>query len=167
MSSSRITLALTALALAVLEGCGGATSAPVATKAPSHEPAISTPADLSPNVMRDRRAEPGVRAAARPLVIGKPASVKCGGLTKSSSDAEMTDLLGGRLRVRPPSGARVPPAQADAQPLFEESRVILEPGSSGSKKEKSPTSIGRGLSQPPAPDRDCSLRDHVIHRASV
>lgn len=78
-------------------------------------------------MLRDRRAEAGVRAAPKPLVIGKASSVKCGKLAKASSDAPASELLGGRLLVRAPEGARVPAPLADAPPVEEESRVIVEP----------------------------------------
>src|SRR4051812_3217516 len=83
-------------ALALAAGC--ARSAPPPTTAaaatPITEPAEAAPAaDLSPNKLHDRRAEAGVRAAAKPLVIGNAASVKCGKITKADKDAESTELL--------------------------------------------------------------------------
>jgi hypothetical protein len=85
----------------------------------------ATPTDLSPNVLRDRRAEPGVRAAAKPLVLENARSVKCGKLAKGG-EADEVDLLGGRLRVRAPAGAKTPPRLADAPPAEEESRVVVD-----------------------------------------
>ncbi|OJY30341.1 MAG: hypothetical protein BGO98_26800 [Myxococcales bacterium 68-20] len=139
MSLSYLRPTLTALAFVLVCACGGAPK-PVAKgpAAPSPEPEAAVPADLSPNVLRDRRAEPGVRAPAKPLVIGKAGAAKCGKLPRPASDAEMSELLGGRLLVRPPSGAKVPAALPEAPAIEEESRVIVE---SPSKKEGSDVSL--------------------------
>jgi hypothetical protein len=118
-----------AVAVAVASGCGGGPRKPAAAPAavtPKSE--VAAPADPSPNVLRDRRAEAGVRAAAKPLVIGNAKSVKCGKLAKSSTDSEPVDLLGGRLRVRPPAAGKVPAPVADAPPIEEESRIVAEGG---------------------------------------
>ncbi len=133
MSLSYLRPSLTALAFVLLCACGGAPK-PVAKgpAAPAPEPEVAVPADLSPNVLRDRRAEPGVRAPAKPLVIGKARAAKCGKLSRPAADAEMSELLGGRLLVRPPPGAKVPAAQPEAPAIEEESRVIVE---SPAKKE--------------------------------
>ena len=139
MSLSYLRPALTALALALVGACGGAHK-PVARApaAPSPEPEVAVPADLSPNVLRDRRTEPGVRSPAKPLVIGKAGAAKCGKLPKPATDSEMTELLAGRLLVRPPPGAKVPAVLPEAPPIEEESRVIVE---SSSKKEGANVSL--------------------------
>jgi hypothetical protein len=86
------------------------------------------PADLSPNVLHDRRALPGVRAAAQPLVLDNARSVKCGKLPRPhGDDASEADLLDGRLRVRAPAGSKSPPPLPDAPPAEEESRIVTEP----------------------------------------
>lgn len=117
--------------LALVLGCGGPSSrvspaAPLPSRPPPTE--TSVPPAPSPNVLHDRRAEPGVRAAPKPLVIGKARSVSCGKLSLPAKDAESFDLLSGRLRVRPPAGAKIPPALADSPPVDEESRVVVEGG---------------------------------------
>lgn len=133
MSLSYLRPTLTALAVVLVCACGGAPKpAAKGPAAPAPEPEVAVPADLSPNVLRDRRTEPGVRAPAKPLVIGKAAAAKCGKLPRPASDGEMSELLGGRLLVRPPPGAKVPAAQPEAPAIEEESRVIVE---SPSKKE--------------------------------
>ncbi len=133
MSLSYLRPTLTALAFVLVCACGGAPK-PVAKGPAAPAPAleIAVPADLSPNVLRDRRAEPGVRAPAKRLVIGKASAAKCGKLPRPASDGEMSELLGGRLLVRPPPGAKVPAALPEAPAIEEESRVIVE---SPAKKE--------------------------------
>src|SRR5688500_17738328 len=65
-----------------VSGCGGASSKPApatpAKPATTAEAAAGTPTDLSPNVAKDRRTDAGVRAPAKPLVLGKEKSAKCG-----------------------------------------------------------------------------------------
>ena len=82
--------------------------------------------DLTPNKLHDRRADAGVRAAAKPLVIGNAASAKCGKLTKADKDADASDLLAGRLKIRAPSGAKPPAAMADQVPPEEETRLVAD-----------------------------------------
>jgi hypothetical protein len=84
-----------------------------------------TPSGTPTNVLRDRRSAPGVRAPAKPLVLDNARSVRCGGLAKGNEGDE-TDLLGGRLRVRAPAGAKVPPPLPDGPPAEEESRIVAE-----------------------------------------
>lgn len=114
------------LALAPLVAACGSTSrpAPRGPEAPKAE-VTASPADPSPNVLRDRRGEPGVRAASKPLVLDNARSVKCGGLTRGGESDEV-ELLGGRLRVRAPAGAKVPPPIEGAPPSEEESRVVVD-----------------------------------------
>lgn len=115
-------------ALVLVAGCGGRPATPPSTPqpAPVAEPVVVE--DLLPNTRRDRRAEPGVRAAPKPLVLGKPRAVRCGKLSSPPKDTEPLDLLGGRLRVRPPPGGAIPPPQPDAPPIEEESRIVTEGG---------------------------------------
>lgn len=68
-----------------------------------------------------------MRAPAKPLVHGNPASVKCGKITRAPADAELTEMLAGRLRLRPPVGAK-PVAAADAPSTEEESRLVVDGG---------------------------------------
>lgn len=102
--------------------CGSA-ARPVAPS-PAKPEALAPP-DLAPNVLRDRRAEPGVRAPAKPLVLGSARSAKCGPFAKGG-EGEEAELLAGRLRVRAPAGFKVPAPLADAPPIEEESRVVAE-----------------------------------------
>src|SRR5690606_13489734 len=75
---------ITSFALACGSGVGThRPAAPVAEATPP-KPESPTPADPSPNVLRDRRSEPGVRAPAKPLVLGSAKSAKCGKLTKGT-----------------------------------------------------------------------------------
>ncbi|MDF2697197.1 MAG: hypothetical protein K0S65_5580 [Labilithrix sp.] len=129
---------LAPLVLLTLAACGGAAHKPAASAPSAPKVEVAAPLDLSPNVLRDRRSEPGIRASAKPLVIGKASSVKCGTLTKAAADAEMSDLLGGRLRVRPPPGAKIPAAHTEAPPVEEESRIVVEPSA---KKESGKLSL--------------------------
>lgn len=80
-------------------------------------------------------------------MIGKPASVKCGTITKAPSDAEVSDLLSGRLRVRPPVGAKTPAALPDGSPVFEESRIVVEPGAKKDTGNVSLAIVARELFQ--------------------
>ncbi len=110
--------------------CGGAARKPSAVTpaaSPPPKPEVATPTDLSPNVLRDRRGEAGVRAPAKALVIGKASSAKCGKIGKAPSDGPTSELLGGRLLVRAPEGAKVPSPLPEAPPLEEESRIVVEP----------------------------------------
>lgn len=115
-------------ALVVLAGCARASHPTTAPTAASTAPRVvgPVPGVLTSNVLRDRRADSGVRAAPKHLVLGKPSSVKCGTLARSPEDADHEDLLGGRLRVRPPVGSKSPPPLPDAPSIEEESRVIAE-----------------------------------------
>ncbi|HVJ93478.1 MAG TPA: hypothetical protein VM580_26940, partial [Labilithrix sp.] len=104
------------LAVAAVGACSASAQRPPVIHASggSQNAMPATPDDLSPNVLRDRRAAPGVRAPATPLVFGKASSVKCGKFAKAPDGAEMSELLAGRLLVRPPLGAKVPAPQPDA-----------------------------------------------------
>src|SRR5688572_19133693 len=75
---------------------GRAPATPSGSSSPKADPAAPVPADPSPNILRDRRAEAGVRAPAKSLVMDGARSVKCGKLTKGAAGAEV-DLLAGRL----------------------------------------------------------------------
>lgn len=112
-----------------LIGCSHAPAPPPATPAAA-APAAPAVADLSPNQPRDRRADAGVRAAAKPLVLGGPASVKCGRITKPEKDAELSEMLGGRLKVRAPAGAKMPAVPRDPRSegpsAEEESRLVVD-----------------------------------------
>jgi hypothetical protein len=134
--------ALAAVTLVLLGACAGARKpAAAAPVAPASSTELTRPTELSQNVRRDRRSEPGVRAPAKALVIGKASSAKCGNIKKAASDAETRELLGGRLTVRPPSGAKVPAPLAEGPPLEEESRVVVDAPSKSSKKESSKVSL--------------------------
>ena len=130
---------------AVLVGCGGGTrNAAVSPATPSApKPEVAAPTDLSPNVLRDRRGEAGVRAPAKRLVNGKASSVKCGKLAKAPPDGPTTELLAGRLLVRAPEGAKVPEPLEDAPALEEESRVIVEPSAKNEKDKLSLAIVAR------------------------
>ncbi len=122
--------ALFLLLAAALAACGHASPKVAVATAPASTP-VSVPPDLSPNQLRDRRAEPGVRAPAKPLVLDHARSVRCGKLAKGGEGDE-ADLLGGRLRVRAPAGAKVPPPLPDALASEEESRIVVD-GARGEK----------------------------------
>lgn len=109
----------------VAVACAGAPRRPVAEPPPPPKTEAVSTNDPSPNVLRDRRGEPGVRAPAKPLVLGNPRSVKCGKLAKGGEGDE-AELLNGRLRVRAPAGAKVPAPLPDAPPTEEESRVVAD-----------------------------------------
>jgi len=146
--SSSLRPGLSALVLstfAVLGGaCGGAArKAPVTPGAPPPKPEVAAPTDPSPNVLRDRRGEAGVRAPAKRLVNGKASSVKCGKLGKAPSDGPTTELLAGRLLVRAPEGANVPAPLPDAPSLEEESRIIVEPRAKAEKDKLSLAIVAR------------------------
>lgn len=118
-------------AIAAVVALGGACAQPAAPPPKTPEPAAPpevapAAADLSPNKPHDRRAEPGVRAAAKPLVLGKENTAKCGKITKSDKSAEGSDLLAGRLQIRAPAGAKAPAAPADAPSAEEESRLVVD-----------------------------------------
>lgn len=67
-----------------------------------------------------------MRAAPKPLVLGNPSSVKCGKITKAPPDAEVVDMLGGRLRIRPPVDAK-PPVTVEGSPE-EETKLVVDGG---------------------------------------
>lgn len=113
------------LGLVFLVACGGAVAAQPAAPVVAAKPAVVTPDDLSPNTLRDRRKDAGVRSAATALVQGKASDVKCGKLAKGK-DGDEQDLLAGRLRVRAPVGSKAPAPLADAPSVEEESRLIAE-----------------------------------------
>lgn len=107
------------LPLLLLAACGGHAAKPAATPEAAPTVEVAVPTDGAPNTRRDRRAEPGVRAAAKPLAIAK-GTPKCGKLgAVAAADAE---LLEGRLKVRAPGKA--PEALPDAPPVAEESRLV-------------------------------------------
>ncbi len=116
---------VTILSFAVACGGGAGTHQPAAPRAEAPRPEPPSPPDPSPNVLRDRRAEPGVRAPAKPLVLGNARSAKCGKLARGT-EADETDLLAGRLRVRAPAGWKTPAPLPDGPPPEEESRIIVE-----------------------------------------
>ena len=109
-----------AVSVLFLAACSGrASSLPAAApSAPTVEVAAAPP-DPSPNTLHDRRGEPGVRAAAKPLVAVK-GTARCGKVTGESE----LELLEGRLRVRAPGKA--PASLPDAPPTAEESRVVAQ-----------------------------------------
>lgn len=122
-NARRVVLALSALVVA----CGGqAATAPIPATSTAPAAAPTVPDELLPNTRRDRRAEPGVRAAPKPLVTGAARAARCGTLEAPPKDAAPLELLGGRLLVRPPKGASIPAPLPDAPPLEEESRVIVD-----------------------------------------
>jgi hypothetical protein len=90
--------------------------------------AAQPPPDLVPTTKRDRRSEPGVRAKAAPLVLGKPKDAKCGKLPELGADAVAHDVLGGRLKASLPKSARDVNAPADGPSIEEESRAVVEAG---------------------------------------
>jgi hypothetical protein len=80
-----------------------------------------------------------VRAAPKALVRDNARSVRCGKLAPGTADGG-TDLLAGRLRVRAPTAAKTPPPAADAPPLEEESRIVVE-----SQAEKERTKLALAI----------------------
>lgn len=121
------------LVSAVALGCG-ASKKPANTAAKpqaSEEKApAGTPTDLSPNVARDRRSEPGVRAPAKPLVVGKARDAKCGKIAGPFDTPN--ELLAGRLKVSTPANGKVvPPPSPEAPTNEEESRIVVDTGKEG------------------------------------
>ena len=117
------------LVLAFVVGCAHPVVAPTTATpagAASASAEVAPAQDLTPNKLHDRRADAGVRAAAKPLVIGNAASAKCGKLGKAEKDAEASDLLAGRLKIRAPSGAKPPATTGDQPPAEEESRLVVD-----------------------------------------
>lgn len=86
------------------------------------------PPDLVPSTRRDRRSDPGVRAAAKPLVLGKAKDAKCGKLPELGADAALHDVLGGRMKTSFPKSSRDVPGPADGPTSEEESRVVVSSG---------------------------------------
>jgi hypothetical protein len=119
---------LTSVLMLAVAACGGSKQpahAPSSSAPQKNEAAAPAPNDLAPNKLHDRRAEEGVRAPAKALVRENAKSVKCGKLAKGGEGDEM-DLLSGRIKVRAPSGSKAPPAHADAPPIEEESRLVVD-----------------------------------------
>jgi hypothetical protein len=69
-----------------------------------------------------------VRAAVKPLVIGKDKDAKCGKLPELGKDAVVHDVLGGRMKTSFPKSARDVGAPPDGPSVEEESRVVVEAG---------------------------------------
>ena len=114
-----MTMRRLALPVLFLAACGGRPTRPAATPEPAPTAEVAAPVDGAPNTLHDRRAEPGVRAAAKPLAVAKGAA-RCGKLgSVAAADAE---LLEGRLKVHAPGKA--PEALPDAMPAAEESRLV-------------------------------------------
>jgi hypothetical protein len=115
----------------MISGCGGGQKPPahpVKTEAEAKAPVDAPPPDLVPSTRRDRRAEPGVRAAAKPLVVGKDKDAKCGKLPELGKDAVGHDVLGGRMKTSFPKSARDVAGPAEGPSIEEESRVVVEAG---------------------------------------
>lgn len=113
--------------LAGTGGCSGASRSGASPAVAGAPPVDRTaPPEVAPSTRRDRRDAPGVRAPARPLVLGKTKDVRCGKL--SAADTATHDLLAGRLRIAMPSGARAVASPADGPAEEEESRVVVEGG---------------------------------------
>ena len=121
----RSTLLVLASVLAIAACSAGGPTAPPSSPAapPSAAAGVAPPPDPSPNTLHDRRAEPGVRAPAKPLVTGTARQARCGKLGKGPEDA---DLLAGRLRIRAPEGAKSPSAGGDGASNQEESRLVAD-----------------------------------------
>src|ERR1051326_3052303 len=84
------------------------------------------PPELVPTTRHDRRDEPGVRAPAKALVIGKPKDAACGKISIAPTDAAEHDLLAGRLKISLAKYAReVGEGGATAA---EETRVVIDGG---------------------------------------
>ena len=148
MSSFRVWSVVGLSFVVGLGGCAGQRKPAAAPGEPGASapaaPPENVPVDPSPNVLHDRRADPGVRAAPKPLVLDNARSVVCGAIKpalrsaeggrhpegamrKKDGPAPELDLLAGRLRVRPPAGSRIPEPVADAPAAEEESRIVTEP----------------------------------------
>jgi hypothetical protein len=113
----------------VISGCAGAQKPPATpAKAETKSIAEIPPPDLVPSTRRDRRGEPGMRAAAKPLAIGKAKDAKCGKLPELGNDAAVHDVLGGRMKTSLPKSARDVAGPADGPTVEEESRVVVEAG---------------------------------------
>lgn len=137
--------------------CGSHQARPT-TPAPAAAPSAteSVPSALAPNAERDRRADAGVRAPAKPLVLGGERSMpRCGKLgpavlgkvsgegakgrrghkaeksEKAEAHGEPVDLLAGRLRVGPLARSRALPPPKDGPTLEEESRVVVDAAGEG------------------------------------
>jgi hypothetical protein len=127
-SSSRVAVIAAVFALG-LGACARPAAAP-ATKAPESTatatPDVAIAPDLSPNKLHDRRADAGVRAAAKPLVLGKPSTVKCGKISTAEKGGEESELLAGRIKIRAPLGAKAPAPPPDAPSAEEESRLVVD-----------------------------------------
>lgn len=111
-------------------GCSGAAAKPPTTAKTPEKPVADAapPPDLVPSTRRDRRAEPGVRAKATPLVLGKAKDAKCGKLPELGADPVAHDVLAGRMKTSLPKSARDVKAPADGPAIEEESRVVVEAG---------------------------------------
>ena len=111
----------------VVAGCAHPAPPPKAPAAPAPTVTEVTPAaDLSPNKLHDRRADAGVRAPAKALVLGKDGAAKCGKIARPEKDGEGSDLLAGRLKIRAPAGAKAPNPPPDAPSTEEESRLVVD-----------------------------------------
>jgi hypothetical protein len=122
----------------VLVACA-ANAPPRTPPAPVVPPKIelAPPPALAPNVLRDRRALPGVRADAKPLVL--PGAKKCGKVGRVFDDAATrTDLLGGRFTIGAPASAKSI-AAPDGAPAEIETRVVVEIGDASPPRRGEPS----------------------------
>jgi hypothetical protein len=128
---SRLLFTLLALTLGC-SGSGAPRPAPAAPLPEERPAAAAAPAELAPNVARDRRGEAGVRAPAKPLVLKGPA--KCGKLGAAAVNAgakarqEPAPLLGGRLQVSLGAPGRTIEPGPSEPALEEESRLVVQAG---------------------------------------
>ena len=113
----------------MISGCAGAQKPPATPPKTEAKQVVDVPPpDLVPSTKRDRRSDPGLRAAAKPLSIGKDKDAKCGKLPELGKDAVAHDVLGGRMKASFPKSARDVNAPADGPSVEEESRVVVEAG---------------------------------------
>ena len=130
---------LVAFVSSLLFACGTAhVQAPLPVAASEPKPDIAPPPDLlAPNVLRDRRAAPGIRAAATPLVL--PGSKKCGKIGRALEDpSSRVDLLGGRFTIAMPAGARVVPTPDAGET---ETRLVVETGDATPPRRGEPSRV--------------------------
>lgn len=132
--------------IAALAGVACAPAKPAVTPTPvvgQTAKEVPPPADDGPNVLRDRRAEPGVRRAPTALLLDPRATrpPTCGKLGpilaphgRQERDARTDraesahDLLAGRLTIGVPPAARAPMEETRGSSAEIESRIVVETG---------------------------------------
>jgi len=115
------------VAALLVPGCAGTQANKPIVAAAASGSAVDAigPPELVPTPRHDRRDQPGIRAPAKALVIGKPKDAACGKISTAPPDTAEHDLLAGRLKISVAKNLR---EVGDAATAEEETRVVIDGG---------------------------------------